>query len=367
MTRASGPRGRRADRTDRPYAGRVEVRLLRRLPAEPARLRGRAAELWPAPSTSPISPRCRGPRSRDPTTSRWWRARSPPRPMPDRIREVRASSRRLVTIGACATAGGIQGLRNFAASGEYAADRLRPSRVHRLARHLHSDLRPRRRGLRASRLPDRPPPAARGDHRHPGRATPVIPGHSVCQECKGRGTVCLLVSRGHRLPGPGDPDRVRRPVPRRRPRMLRLLRAGRHRQHGLAGRPAAPPGHGTGRGVAAVPHLQRRRPGLPRRVRGPGRFAPGRPRTSPSGPTARRRTHEPRVAARRASSASRVCRGSRGRARCGWRSTTARSPTSPSRSSSRRATSRPCSSGGTSPRLRTSRPASAASARSPTR
>src|SRR5579862_2209558 len=37
----------------------------------------------------------------------------------DRIRAVRASSRRLVTIGACATAGGIQGLRNFAISGEY--------------------------------------------------------------------------------------------------------------------------------------------------------------------------------------------------------------------------------------------------------
>ena len=32
----------------------------------------------------------------------------------ERIREIRAQSRRLVTIGACATAGGIQALRNFA-------------------------------------------------------------------------------------------------------------------------------------------------------------------------------------------------------------------------------------------------------------
>jgi coenzyme F420-reducing hydrogenase gamma subunit len=32
----------------------------------------------------------------------------------ERIRRVRRSSRRLVTIGACATAGGIQALRNFA-------------------------------------------------------------------------------------------------------------------------------------------------------------------------------------------------------------------------------------------------------------
>ena len=32
----------------------------------------------------------------------------------ERIREVRASSKALITIGACATAGGIQALRNFA-------------------------------------------------------------------------------------------------------------------------------------------------------------------------------------------------------------------------------------------------------------
>jgi len=32
----------------------------------------------------------------------------------ERIREVRARSRRLVSIGACATAGGVQALRNFA-------------------------------------------------------------------------------------------------------------------------------------------------------------------------------------------------------------------------------------------------------------
>ncbi|MCG6877434.1 MAG: oxidoreductase, partial [Betaproteobacteria bacterium] len=39
----------------------------------------------------------------------------------ERIREVRRRSRALVTIGACATAGGIQGLRNFADVAEYAA------------------------------------------------------------------------------------------------------------------------------------------------------------------------------------------------------------------------------------------------------
>ena len=39
----------------------------------------------------------------------------------ERIQRVRRLSRRLVTIGACATAGGIQALRNFADVREYAA------------------------------------------------------------------------------------------------------------------------------------------------------------------------------------------------------------------------------------------------------
>src|ERR1022692_3196839 len=38
-----------------------------------------------------------------------------------RIREIREQSRTLITIGACATAGGIQALRNFADVAEFAA------------------------------------------------------------------------------------------------------------------------------------------------------------------------------------------------------------------------------------------------------
>jgi sulfhydrogenase subunit delta len=37
------------------------------------------------------------------------------------IKKIRAQSRKLVTIGACATSGGIQALRNFANADEYAA------------------------------------------------------------------------------------------------------------------------------------------------------------------------------------------------------------------------------------------------------
>jgi len=119
-----------------------------------------------------------------------------------RIREVRRTSRRLVTIGACATSGGIQGLRNFALSGEYAAT------VYAHPEYLAT-------------LDDSTPISAHVDvdfevHGCPidrgqllevlsallsGRR-PVIPGYSVCQQCKARGTTCLLVAGGQPCLGP---------------------------------------------------------------------------------------------------------------------------------------------------------------------
>jgi len=120
----------------------------------------------------------------------------------DRIVAIRANSRRLVTIGACATAGGIQGLRNFAASGTYAEtvyahpeylaslDTSTPISAHvEVDYELHGCPVDRRQLLEviAASLA--------------GRA-PVVPGHSVCQECKGRGTVCLLVAGATPCLGP---------------------------------------------------------------------------------------------------------------------------------------------------------------------
>jgi coenzyme F420-reducing hydrogenase gamma subunit len=112
----------------------------------------------------------------------------------ERIKVVRANSRYLVTIGACAAAGGIQALRNFAAPGEYAGavyahpeyldslDSSTPISSHvRVDYELHGC------------------PIDRGQLLEvllaflAGRR-PVIAGHSVCRECKSRGTVCLLVS-----------------------------------------------------------------------------------------------------------------------------------------------------------------------------
>ncbi len=120
----------------------------------------------------------------------------------ERIKDVRANSRYLVTIGACATAGGIQGLKNFAAAGAYAgAVYAHPEYLRTLesstpiAEHVAVDYE-----LRGC-------PIDRGQLLEvllaflAGRR-PVIAGHSVCQECKGRGTVCLLVSEGTACLGP---------------------------------------------------------------------------------------------------------------------------------------------------------------------
>jgi coenzyme F420-reducing hydrogenase gamma subunit len=110
-----------------------------------------------------------------------------------RIREVRDSSHRLITIGACATAGGIQGLRNFAASGEYAGtvyahpeyiDSLDTSTP--ISAHVDVDFELHGCPIDRHQLLEVITASLVGRR-------PVSPGHSVCQECKARGTVCLLV------------------------------------------------------------------------------------------------------------------------------------------------------------------------------
>ena len=119
-----------------------------------------------------------------------------------RIREVRAASRTLVTIGACATAGGIQGLRNFAAGGEYAATvYAHPEYLATLdtstpiADHVPVDFELHGCPIDRSALVEVLSAFLAG-------RKPVIPGHSVCEECKARGTTCLLVGKGIACLGP---------------------------------------------------------------------------------------------------------------------------------------------------------------------
>jgi coenzyme F420-reducing hydrogenase gamma subunit len=120
----------------------------------------------------------------------------------ERIREVRRASRRLVTIGACATAGGIQGLRNFAEVEEFvSAVYATPSYISTLetstpiADHVAVDFELQgcpvdRHQLLEVLL------AFLAERR------PAIPNYSVCVECKRRGNVCVMVAHGTPCLGP---------------------------------------------------------------------------------------------------------------------------------------------------------------------
>ena len=120
----------------------------------------------------------------------------------ERILRVRRLSRRLVTIGACATAGGIQALRNFADVREFAAAVYpRPEDLKTLtastpiSAHVPVDFE-----LRGC-------PIDKGQLLEVIKAfligrKPSIPGHSVCHECKLRGTVCVMVAHGTPCLGP---------------------------------------------------------------------------------------------------------------------------------------------------------------------
>ena len=120
----------------------------------------------------------------------------------ERIRAVRAQSRRLVTIGACATSGGIQALRNFAdvedflsvvyASPEYVSTLATSTPI---SDHVHVDYE-----LHGCPVDKRQLLEVIGAFLHERR--PAIPSSSVCLECKRRGNVCVMVAHGTPCLGP---------------------------------------------------------------------------------------------------------------------------------------------------------------------
>lgn len=119
-----------------------------------------------------------------------------------RIRRVRAESRWLVTIGACATAGGIQALRNFASVREFSAlVYAKPEYVATLATstaisaHVPVDFE-----LRGCPIDKRQLLEVIGAFLNERR--PAIANESVCAECKRRGVVCVTVARGVPCLGP---------------------------------------------------------------------------------------------------------------------------------------------------------------------
>lgn len=120
----------------------------------------------------------------------------------ERIQEIRRQSRRLVTIGACATAGGIQSLKNWADHEDFLrCVYARPEYISTLATstaiadHVSVDFELR--GCPINRyqlievlkslISDR---------------APRTPRHSVCLDCKRRGTICVEVAQGIPCLGP---------------------------------------------------------------------------------------------------------------------------------------------------------------------
>jgi coenzyme F420-reducing hydrogenase gamma subunit len=120
----------------------------------------------------------------------------------ERIQRIRAESGTLITLGACATAGGIQALRNLADVEEWKAHVYpEPRWVETLATstpissHVKVD-------HEIQGCPVNPQQVLRVLLRLLLGTQPDLPGHSVCLECKRRGAPCVLVAKGAPCLGP---------------------------------------------------------------------------------------------------------------------------------------------------------------------
>jgi sulfhydrogenase subunit delta len=119
-----------------------------------------------------------------------------------RIQRVRRVSNYLVTIGACATAGGIQALRNFKDVKEfttivYASPRYISTldKSTPISDHVYVDFELRGCPINKHQLLEVICAFLKGRR-------PNIPSYSVCVECKRRGTVCVMVAQGTPCLGP---------------------------------------------------------------------------------------------------------------------------------------------------------------------
>jgi coenzyme F420-reducing hydrogenase gamma subunit len=120
----------------------------------------------------------------------------------ERIRDVRAQSKFLVTIGACATAGGIQALRNWANVDEFIRQvYASPQYISTLqtstpiAEHVKVDFELRGCPINTQQAVELITSLLLG-------RTPRVPRYSVCMECKRAGNVCVAVAHGTPCLGP---------------------------------------------------------------------------------------------------------------------------------------------------------------------
>ncbi len=120
----------------------------------------------------------------------------------ERIQRVRRESRTLITIGACASSGGIQALRNFADVDEFISlvyarpnyiDTLKTSTP--ISDHVQVDFELQGCPINKSQLLELL-------NAFLNQRKPQIPAHSVCVECKLKGNVCVMVAHGTACMGP---------------------------------------------------------------------------------------------------------------------------------------------------------------------
>jgi coenzyme F420-reducing hydrogenase gamma subunit len=119
-----------------------------------------------------------------------------------RIKEIREQSNVLVTIGACATAGGVQALRNFADVDEFTSVvYARPEYIATLATstpasaHVTVDYQLQGCPIDRGQLLDTLAALLVG-------RKPRLPAKTVCTECKMRGVTCVVVAEGIPCLGP---------------------------------------------------------------------------------------------------------------------------------------------------------------------
>ena len=120
----------------------------------------------------------------------------------ERIQQVRRDCKYLVSIGACATSGGIQALRNWADVEEFTRYvYATPGYISTLQRstpirnHVEVDFELRGCPIDKGQLVEVLSAFLNGRR-------PNVPTHSVCVECKRAGTVCVMVARGTPCLGP---------------------------------------------------------------------------------------------------------------------------------------------------------------------
>ncbi|MCU0227805.1 MAG: hypothetical protein MUF01_09205 [Bryobacterales bacterium] len=120
----------------------------------------------------------------------------------ERIQKIRRMSGKLVTIGACATAGGIQALRNWQQTDVMVrAVYANPAFIKTLemstaiAEHVPVDLELRGCPIQKYQLVEVVSALLAGRR-------PNIPTYSVCMECKRRGATCVMVAHGEPCLGP---------------------------------------------------------------------------------------------------------------------------------------------------------------------